>query len=355
MSNAGVNGGPSFVDFLMTSPLPVPYTKRHTTISDQIKLLEKRGMSIGDKRIAAFWLSRVGYYRLSGYWYELREQDNSTLKPHRKDNFKPGSNFSDVVNLYLFDENLRLLMLKAFSPIEVALRARTMHVLAKINDKAYLDTTFFETRFTQPLQNNTNSLYDNWLEKIKSSVERSKNETFLDHFFTKYCHPTDPEWWKTLPLWMMVDCWDFGVLSKCCSGLKMPWCAKIASAFGPIPGYILQSWIYTLNNARNFAAHHRRIWNRSWNVPSPHMPALNEMGGYFVHITAIHKTKSPIQKSNYMLLAIIKYFLIWTVKDSGQSWALEIKGLLDNFPSAFGGAKKLGFPVNWEKEPLWNL
>ena len=343
------------MESLMTSPPLVPYNKQFTTINDQIKRLETRGMSFEDRKIAMLWLQRVGYYRLSGYWYELRERDNTTPKPHRKDNFKPGSNFSDAVNLYLFDENLRILMLKAFSPIEVALRARTMHVLANANDKAYLDTAFFDTRFTQLKQGQTKSQYDNWLKKIESSIERSKNEPFLEHFLNKYCHPSGSTWWTALPLWIMVDCWDFGILSKCCSGLEMRWCAYVARKFGSIPVPRLKSWMYTLNTARNFAAHHCRIWNRWWNVAIPQMPSNKEMKGLFAHIAAIYQTDTRIQRSTYMVLAIIKYFLIWTVRDSGRSWALETKALLDKFPSAFGGPQKLGFPVNWEQEPLWNL
>lgn len=56
-----------------------------------------------------------------------------------------------------------------------------------------------------------------------------------------------------------------------------------------------------------------------------------------------------------MVLAIMKYFLIWTVEDKGKSWGLKIKALLDKFPSVYGDPSKLGFPENWEKEPLWSL
>jgi abortive infection bacteriophage resistance protein len=107
-------------------------------------------MSIDNKKMAALWLKKVGYYRLSGYWFELREQDCSTPTAPRKDVLKPDSTFRDVVKLYLFDESLRLLMLQAISPIEVALRAQIMHILSKTNPKAYLDTTFFKRKFSTP-------------------------------------------------------------------------------------------------------------------------------------------------------------------------------------------------------------
>ena len=341
----------------MPSPPIVPYSKQFTTINDQIKRLEARGMSINDKRIAALWLKKVGYYRLSGYWYELREEDNTTSGATRTDAFKPGSYFSDVINLYLFDAKLRALILQAVSPIEIACRAQIMYTLAGVNDKAYLDTSFFQSKFTQPKQGQTNSQYDIWLEKIETSVVRSKNEQFLEHFLKKYCLPNDPNWWKTLPLWMIVDCWDFGILSKCYSSLEMKWRTQVAQNFGSTPVSILKSWMYTLNIARNSAAHHSRTWNRWWNVAIPRIPSNKDnkdMKGLFAHISAIYQTDKRIQRSTYMVLAIIKYFLLWSVKDKGRSWSLELKALLNKFPSAFGGPPKLGFPVNWEKEPLWN-
>jgi len=339
---------------------PVPYNKPWTSIDAQIKKLVARGMSIDNKKMASRWLKKVGYYRLVGYWHELRELDTSTPNAPRKDSFTPGSNFNDVVKLYLFDEKLRLLMLQAISSLEIALRAQIMYELSKKHPQAYLDTKFFNNNFTSK-QPGQKSKHDFWLEKIHSSVERSKSEPFLQHFLNKYCQPNDPNWWETLPFWMLVDCWDFGVLSKCCSGLKTAWCSKVAQHFGSLPGPVFASWVYMLNIARNFSAHHRRIWNRRWIVSSPMIKMLSSSAitgipaQYFAHITANYIINNKIQKSTYMVLAIIKYFLIWTVKDQGRSWGLEIRALMSSFPTAFGDPSKLGFPQNWEAENLWSL
>ncbi len=338
--------------YFMTSP-PVHYTKPSTTVDEQIERLKERGMLICDKRKTALWLRRVGYYRLSGYWYELRELDASAPTPHRTNNFKPGTRFSDVAALYLFDEQLRILMLKAISSIEVALRAHLVSILAPINPKAYLDKSFFNSNFTNIQNGQPIPQYYRWLEKIKSSVERSRKEPFVEHFFQKYCSAGDPNNWNSMPLWIMVDCWDFGLLSKCCSGLDLHYSSKIAKNYS-MPAPILVSWLYTLNTARNFAAHHSRVWNRWWNVAPPIMPSKNYMNGFFAHIHGAFKANPKIQKSTYMVLAIIKYFLTYTVEDRGQKWASEIKELLSQMPCAFGDSGKLGFPKNWSAEALWN-
>jgi hypothetical protein len=90
-------------------------------------------------------------------------------------------------------------------------------------------------------------------------------------------------------------------------------------------------------------------------VSIPKIPPINTMNGLFAHITTRFQTNKRLQRSTYMVLAIMKYFLIWTVEDKGKSWGLKIKALLDKFPSVYGDPSKLGFPENWEKEPLWSL
>ncbi|MDR2945173.1 MAG: Abi family protein [Candidatus Adiutrix sp.] len=89
----------------MTLPsAAVPYPKPFTDIAEQIERLEERGLAIDDRKTAEFWLKKVGYYRLSGYWYELRERDDSIALGSRKDTFKSGSALSEVIELYRFDE-----------------------------------------------------------------------------------------------------------------------------------------------------------------------------------------------------------------------------------------------------------
>tara|TARA_R110002072_G_scaffold622_8_gene4843 strand:- start:5923 stop:6207 length:285 start_codon:yes stop_codon:yes gene_type:complete len=82
---------------------------------DQLALLKARGLLIDNEPAALNYLSRIGYYRLSGYWYPLREIDATTSlqqnRPVRFDHFVLNSHFEDVVKLYIFDKKLRLLAL----------------------------------------------------------------------------------------------------------------------------------------------------------------------------------------------------------------------------------------------------
>ncbi|NQY59624.1 MAG: Abi family protein [Cognatishimia sp.] len=102
------------------------YTKPFLSIPDQITKIHDRGLKISDQAKATDYLSKIGYYRLSGYWYPLRQSQLVNGEDGRptmqvQDDFRDGSEFAQVVHLYVFDKRLRLLMLDVLERIEVAL------------------------------------------------------------------------------------------------------------------------------------------------------------------------------------------------------------------------------------------
>lgn len=48
------------------------YNKPHLTYNEQVSLLRQRGLIIDDPPKAVEALKRIGYYRLSGYFYPMR-------------------------------------------------------------------------------------------------------------------------------------------------------------------------------------------------------------------------------------------------------------------------------------------
>ena len=43
--------------------------------AQQLEVLQERGLQVEDRAAALDYLERLGYYRLSGYWYPLRAID----------------------------------------------------------------------------------------------------------------------------------------------------------------------------------------------------------------------------------------------------------------------------------------
>lgn len=89
---------------------------------EQLQILKRRGLQVEHDEAALRYLARIGYYRLSGYWYPMRLINQSASarqkRPIRLDQFVDGSRFEDAVRLYIFDAKLRLLALDALERIE---------------------------------------------------------------------------------------------------------------------------------------------------------------------------------------------------------------------------------------------
>ncbi|MEH6729852.1 MAG: Abi family protein [Pseudoalteromonas sp.] len=84
------------------------FPKAPITFAQQVDLLEDRGLVINDKESAAFYLSHINYYRLGTYWW-------SFIEDHQNHTFKSATTFEQVLNLYSFDRELRLLLLDAIA------------------------------------------------------------------------------------------------------------------------------------------------------------------------------------------------------------------------------------------------
>ena len=97
------------------------FNKPPTTIDEQIDLLIERGMQ-GDAALMRRWLETVGYYRLSAFWlpFEVPPADDKT----RSKRFAAGLRFDTIVDIYVFDRKLRLLVMEAIERIEIAVRSR---------------------------------------------------------------------------------------------------------------------------------------------------------------------------------------------------------------------------------------
>ena len=50
------------------------YAKPWKSYADQLNQLIDRGMVVTDRDRALDYLKRIGYYRLSGYWFAFRER-----------------------------------------------------------------------------------------------------------------------------------------------------------------------------------------------------------------------------------------------------------------------------------------
>ena len=128
--------------FRASIPFSFSYMKTATEITMQIEKLRKRGMLLENEALAKDFLLNVGYYRLGFYWFHFEQKElQDRQHPHQ---FKEGTRFEDIIELYKFDKNLRSLLVCYLNDIEFALKTRIIYFVSN----AYLTnpTWFMDAR-----------------------------------------------------------------------------------------------------------------------------------------------------------------------------------------------------------------
>lgn len=291
------------------------FKKPATDYTKQVAILQARGMVIDDPDTAIFYLQHLNYYRLGAYWLPF-EID------HKSHQFKPNTLFKDVLNLYIFDRELRLLVLDAIERIEVSVRSQWSYQLGHLHHPhAHLNKQLFKEEHWE--QN---------LEQLKKEVSRS-DEIFIKHHQNNYTE-------ELPPVWAVCEVMSLGILSKWYSSLQPKKTRRsIASVYG-IDDSILQSWLRHLTMVRNICAHHSRLWNREFTV----IPKLSKSRSVSIIDQFI-----PESRKIYNTLVILLYFM--DIISPQHNWRTRLKELINKHSIP---VNQMGFPTDWTEKNIWN-
>jgi len=294
------------------------YSKTCTLPQDLVSLLKHRGLIISNEQKAISYLTNIGYFRLSAYFYPLLKE------PKTEHLYKEGANFDKALNMYRFDRKLRILLFNEIEKIEVAIRSAMNNL---ISDE--LKDVFWATNpkyFRNPI------IFSKTLTLIQTETTKAK-EDFIAHFQSKYSNPYPP-------IWMITEIIPLGVLVNLCNNLaNKSLLKKVAHQFGlPLP--VFSSWIVLLVNLRNLCGHHARLWNRE--IPFTSHKLNNPKFAWI-------NSDNTDMKRVYFRICIIKY-LLFTVSPNNR-FTQKLKLLLAEYPTV--DIRAMGFPTDWEKEPIW--
>lgn len=302
------------------------YTKSPLTIDQQIIKLEQRGLNFLHKEQAEHYLNNISYYRLRAYTYPFQDND---IPENDHVFLQKEIDFSDIIDLYVFDRQLRNLIFNELAKIEVAVRTQ-LSLVYSIHD---------EDAFWYTNGKNYKKSPEKLLSEITSDVDQS-NEDFIKHFKTKYSSTLMP------PSWMALEVISFGTLSRLYKQLgNTAQKRKIARSFGIGDEEVFANWLHAFSNLRNCCAHHSRIWNRRF-VVQLKLP-------YNTTFPFIPRNSLALLKQNklFVLLSAIKY--VTDAISPGNSFRIDLAMLL-NGEHKLLNLKDMGFPNNWEEFPIWN-
>lgn len=302
------------------------YRHLPTSIDQQIELLRSRGMA-GDTSLMRRWLITVGYYRLSAYWlpYEVPPAKGET----RSKRFGIGTDFAEIVDIYVFDRKLRLLVMEAIDRFEIAVRARWTNRLSVAHGShAHMQSHLFLDGFKHAQMHS----------KIAQRSADS-SEVFVEHYRRKYTNPFLP------PLWQVTELMSFGELSHWVvntrdNDLK----DQIARDIGLPNKETLEGTLQLLSYIRNICAHHSRLWNRKTVKRSQNIRHFR----VDLDIDRSGKQHQP-RNSIYNVLVVLARTLRHQSPDT--TFPQRVSNLVETRTPAQQAA--MGFPADWRSRPIW--
>lgn len=301
------------------------FEKKAFTLTQQVEQLQHRGLEIKYPRIAEKYLINISYYRLGEYWYVMQSDKENHI-------FKPNSKFEDVIALYNFDADLRLLLFGVIEKIEISLRTKLIYYLSHEVDPWWFQN--FE------LFTDSKALVKT-LSNLEEEISRTKDDSIKKH---NKKHKDDG---RFPPAWKSLEQTSFGALSKLYGNLKNDVNAKnqIAKDFGAVNHTYLPSWLQSIAQIRNFCAHHSRLWNR--NLPGTVKLLSKPPNPWIDDIINVPKQHEFSQL--YVHMCLMRYMLNTIIPKN--DFSMKLSNLLEEYPSVDPNA--LGMKPDWQNEPLW--
>ncbi|ADV46549.1 Abi family protein [Nitratifractor salsuginis] len=293
--------------------MKLSYTKSPLTFSEQVHLLQERGLIVPNSAYAELKLAQINYYRLSAYMRFFQDDASHC--------FREGTTFEQVIRLYYFDKKLRNLIFYAMEKLEVYFRTTYAYHTA-------MEPTLGAFGYTKSAKMHDLEKHASILEAIRRDVDRSK-EVFVTHFFSKY----DGDY---LPVWMMVEVISFSTLSRLYGNLRAPVQQKIADSVN-LNAKVLAGWLHSLTYVRNLCAHHARTWNKLLAI-RPMVPRGNPA------FSGLNNRKI------FFVLSMIRY-LLEAIDGDEYDFRGELMRLLAAYPDV--PLYNMGFPEDWKARTLW--
>ncbi|MEQ9998036.1 Abi family protein [Pectobacterium versatile] len=317
----------------------VPYSKPYKKPSDLVTDLKAKNLSFKAPIAAESLLSQISYYHFKIYLYPLIDQSSPGKKFYRT-----GVHFESGVELYRFDEELRVLLFRIIARIEVKLRSRLDHKISELSNSPfwYLQNEWFYT------PNNNTSIIDSIRSRIGSDFNR-ESELYAKNFRSKYYNETHDIYKNLPPFWIASELISLGQIYKIYSSLDFSYFSSLPSPsnsllndlsneFGCNDFKTLVKWIRGIRDVRNRCAHHSRLWNAK-------LAALAGVPSLLVY--------APTKLNRPYGTIVAMWQMVKALGITGINLRGELLTLIKNYPEISNHLDDMGFPIKWDQDPFW--
>ncbi|MCZ7656044.1 MAG: Abi family protein [Rhodocyclaceae bacterium] len=248
-------------------------------------------------------------------WPVIRCRSRWITTPTVRTRFLDGVCFEDILDLCVFDRKLRLAVMDAVERIEVAFRAQFSQTMSELHGSHwFMDAVHFQPRYD----------HADFIFRIKKDIgydnaKAAMRQTFIKHYYDRYGEPELP------PSWMIFEVLSFGTVSLAFKNLTRQNQKPVAKPFG-LAGEVLASWLHALSYLRNLAAHHQRLWNRTYTIKP---------------IQAKRYADELQDTSRFYAQAVMADVLLKVISPDTR-WGQRLAELLAEHPKV--QARRLGFP-----------
>lgn len=283
--------------------------KSATTIDQQLELLKSRGLTVADFDKAREILLDIGYYRLGFYLFPFEKSYPDLC--NRTHEYIDGALFEDAVNLYYFDFDLRLLLMRYLNRIEIAFRTSLIyHLSNKYNTNPIW--------FVSPAVVNRSYARD-FEQKVYTS-DFKRNPIIHRH------HQKNPND-RFAPAWKTLEFMTFGAVMKLYEQLKEPDDKiYIAHQFGIRQVVTFESYMQTIRQVRNACAHGLLLYDLR-------LPRAIRRGP---------AAYTPAERNNIIgALRVIKFVISQISENRANDMCMQIRGLYENICKASPNLRSL--------------
>lgn len=213
--------------------------KKAKSIEQQIEILSNRGVLISNKEKAKEVLLDIGYYRLGFYFFPYEK--SYPCLTNRSHEVREGTLFEDAVSIYYFDFDLRNILNRYLTRVEVAFRTYLTYYMSF----KYQEDPFW---FVSPIV-----VRQSFINEFENKVYRS--ESFKRNVQIKRHHESHPSD-RYAPAWKTIEFMTFGSVLKLYKSLdNIDDKRTIAKHFGVGKVVVFESYMTAIHTLRNKCAH----------------------------------------------------------------------------------------------------